>query len=127
MRGKWEEWLGLSDRTAAATLLGSLLFLLLLLGALPRWLRGREAADYQGVAAQTAPGTVSTVTLSPITQGGGSLFNGVDVTFAGHRAYYALPRSSHWQPIYNQPVTVTYRVGRQSGLVHVDQVTPKEP
>ena len=98
-RKTWE-WLGLADRTAAATLFGSLLFVGLLLGVLPRWLHGREQADYQGVAAQTSPGIVSTVTISPTSQGGGGLFNAVAVTFdPPAQAYYALPRSSQWKPI----------------------------
>ena len=127
-RQVWE-WLGLTDRAAVATLLGSLLFVGLLLFALPRWLHGREQADYQGVAAQTSPGIVSTVTISPTSQGGGGLFNAVAVTFDGNRrtAYYALPPSSHWLPKFHDPVTVTYRVGRQSGIVHVDAVTPSLP
>ncbi|MBV9849977.1 MAG: hypothetical protein JO250_09930 [Armatimonadetes bacterium] len=118
-------WLGLNDRGAAATLIGSIVFIVLLLGALPRWLHGREAEDYRGVAAQTAPGIVSTVTISPISRGGGGLFNGVNVTFAGHRVYYALPPESQWKPDYGQRVMVTYRVGRQSGIVRVDDVTPE--
>ena len=127
-RKVWD-WLGLADRTAAATLIGSLLFVVLLLGVLPRWLHGREQADYQGVAAQTSPGIVSTVTISPTSQGGGGLFNAVAVTFDNNRrtAYYALPKTSHWLPKYHDPVTVTYRIGRQSGIVHVDSVTPSLP
>ena len=120
-------WLEFPDRTAAGVVIGSLVFVLLLLGVLPYWLHGREAADYQGVPTQTAPGIVSTVTISPTSQGGGGLFNAINVTFAGHRVYYALPPESHWQPKYEDPVTVTYRVGKQSGLIHVDAVTPDKP
>ena len=95
-------WLGFTDRVATVTVLGSLLFVILLLGVLPRWLHGQEAADYAGVAEQTAPGKVSTVTISPTSQGGGGLFNAVAVTFANRTAYYALKPQSQWRPIYGQ-------------------------
>ncbi len=116
-------WLGLDDRRAAGALLGCLLVVVLLVGVLPLWLHGREAADYAGAAERTAPGTVSLVTISPVSQGGGGLFNAVAVTFAGHQHYYALPPRSRWDPIYGQAVSVTYRVGR-SGAVRVDDVRP---
>jgi hypothetical protein len=117
------QWLGLDDRRAAAALLGCLAAVGLLLGALPWWLHHREAADYAGAAEQTAPGYVSLVTISSVSQGGGGLFNAVAVTFAGRQHYYALSPRSRWDPVYGQTVTVAYRVGR-SGAVRVDDVRP---
>jgi hypothetical protein len=117
------QWLGLDDRRAAAALFGCLAVVVLLLGVLPAWLHHREAADYAGAAEKTAPGYVSLVTISPVSQGGGGLFNAVAVTFAGRQHYYALPPRSRWDPIYGQPVTVSFRVGR-SGDVQVDDVRP---
>ncbi len=115
------EWLGLEDRKAAAALIGAVLFIVLLTGVLPAWLHRQAAADYAGTSERTAPGYVSLVTISPVSQGGGGLFNGVAVTFAGYQHYYALPPQSRWDPIYGQHVTVTYHVGH-SGDVRVDAV-----
>lgn len=120
----WRRLLQL-DSKAAAALLGCALFLVGFLVVLPRWLHGREQADFAGVAAQTAPGQVTMLQISPVSSGGGSLFNGVDVAFAGRQAYYALPPESRWKPMPHQKVTVTFRVGRRSRSVHVDAVTPQ--
>lgn len=117
------QWLGLDDRKAAATLLGCVLFVVLLVGVLPAWLHRDAAADFAGASERTASGIVSLVTISPISTGGGDIFNAVDVLFAGHQAYYALPPQSRWKPIFHEPVTVRYRVGR-SGRIQVDSVTP---
>lgn len=115
------------DAKAIAAFAGCALILVGLLAILPAWLRGQDRADFAGVTVQTASGTVTSVQISPVTQGGGGLFNGVTVEFAQHQAYYALPPSSHWQPkpFEKTPVTVKYRVGRNTGAVHVDSVTPK--
>ena len=51
------------------------LFWWALLGILPAWLRGQERADFAGTAAQTAPGVVVVCQISPVSQGGGGLFN----------------------------------------------------
>jgi len=112
------------DAKAVAVILGCGLFLVGLLSALPRWLHGRDQADFAGVAAQTVPGTVTMLQISPVSTGGGSLFNGVDVVFGSHTAYYALPPESRWKPKQNQNVRVTYRVGRRSRGVQVDAVVP---
>ncbi len=121
---EWRALLHL-DGKAVAVLLGSVLFLALLLGVLPAWLRGQERADFAGAAPQTVPGRVTVCQISPVSQGGGGLYNGVNVEFAGRQAYYALPPSSDWKPIFHQQVVVTYRVGTRSGLVRVDAVRPK--
>ena len=113
------------DGKAAAALIGCTLFLVGFLAVLPRWLREREQADFAGVAAQTVPGKVTMLQISPVSSGGGSLFNGVDVTFANYQAYYALPPESRWKPMPHQSVTVTFRVGRNSQKVRVDSVTPQ--
>ena len=120
----WRSFLKL-DAKAAAVLIGCTLFLVGFLGFLPRWLHGREQADLAGVAAQTALGTVTARQISPVSSGGGGLFNGVNVAFAGHAAYYALPPESRWKPQPNQSVRVVFRVWRRSKLVHVDSVTPQ--
>ncbi len=113
------------DAKAAAVLIGCTLFLIGLLAVLPRWLRAQDKADFAGVAARTVPGTVTMRQISPVSSGGGGLFNGVNIAFAGHQAYYALPPESRWKPLPNQSVSVTFRVGRRSHSIHVDSVTPK--
>lgn len=120
----WRRLLQL-DAKAVATLVGCVLFLVGFLSVLPRWLHGREQADFAGAAAQTVPGKVTMLQISPVSSGGGSLFNGVDVAFGQHQAYYALPPESRWKPRFGQAVTVTFRVGRNSQRVHVDSVTPQ--
>ncbi len=120
----WRRLLQL-DAKAAAALIGCAVFLVGFLAVLPRWLHGREQADFAGAAAQTSPGTVTMLQISPVTSGGGSLFNGVDVAFANRQAYYALPPDSHWKPMPHQRVLVTFRVGRRSHRVSVDSVTPQ--
>ena len=121
---EWRQLL-VMDGKATAVIVGCALFLALLLGVLPAWLCGQERADFAGAVAQTAPGRVTVCQISPVSQGGGGLYNGVNVEFAGRQAYYALPPSSRWNPIFHQPVTVTYRIGTRSGGVRVDAVTPK--
>lgn len=101
------------------------LILVGLLGVLPAWLRGQERADFAGTTAQTAPGVVVVCQISPVSQGGGGLFNAVTVEFNKRQSYYALPPESKWLPKFHQNVRVTYRVGRQSGQVRVDSVTPE--
>ena len=115
------------DAKAIAAFVACGLILVGLLVVLPHWLRGQERADFAGAAVQTASGTVTSVQISPVSQGGGGLFNGVNVAFAGHESYYALPPESHWtpKPFEKTPVTVKFRVGRNTGTVHVDAVTPK--
>ena len=112
------------DGKGAAALAGCVLVVTLLVGALPAWLRGQERADFAGASAQTVPGRVTVCQISPVSQGGGGLYNAVNVEFAGRQAYYALPPTSDWKPIFHQKVTVTYRVGTRSGLVRVDSVKP---
>lgn len=123
------EWRNLLefDAKAIAAIAACAALLIGLLGVLPTWLRGQERADFASAAVLTAPGTVTSVQISPVSQGGGGLFNGVTVAFAGRQSYYALPHESHWtpRPGENQKVTVKYRVGRNSGAVQVDSVTPK--
>jgi hypothetical protein len=123
---KMIEWLGLNDKKAAVGLFGTLTCLFLLLGLLPMWLHRQSMIDYAGTVKKTVPGYVSLVTISPVSQGGGSLFNAVAVTFAGYQHYYALPPQSRWDPIYGQHVTVTYQIGH-SGDVQVDDVQPISP
>jgi hypothetical protein len=122
------EWRNLLQFDAKAiTAIGACALLLIgLLWVLPAWLHRQEHADFAGAAVQTASGTVTTVQISPVTQGGGGLFNGVTVAFDGHQNYYALPRTSKWapKPGMHQKVTVKYRVGRSSGAVKIDSVTP---
>ncbi len=113
------------DAKSAAVWIGCILFLIGFLAVLPRWLRGREHADFAGVAVQTAPGTVTALQISPVSTGGSSLFNAVNLAFAGHIAYYALPPESRWKPRSGQPVLVVFRVGRQTKRVHIDAVTPE--
>lgn len=113
------------DAKAAAVLIGCTLFLVGFLGVLPRWLHSREQADYAGVATQTVPGKVTALQISPVSSGGGSLFNAVNLEFAGHVAYYALPPESRWSPQRGQNVVVTFRTGRRTQAVEIDSVTPK--
>ncbi len=113
------------DAKSAAVLIGCALFLIGFLVVLPRWLNGREQADFAGVAAQTAPGKVTAIQISPVSTGGGGLFNAVNLAFAGHSVYYALPPESRWKPRSGQPVAVVFRVGRETKMVHVDSVTPE--
>ena len=112
------------DAKSAAVLIGCALFLIGLLAVLPRWLRARERADFAGVTALAVPGTVTAIQISPVTTGGGSLFNAVNLAFAGHVAYYALTPESHWKPRSGQSVVVVFRVGRNTKMVHIDKVTP---
>ena len=120
---EWRQLL-VVDGKAAVVIGGCVLFLALLLGVLPAWLRGQERADFAGAIPHTAPGRVTVCQISPVSQGGGGLYNGVNVEFAGRQAYYALPPSSRWDPIFHQSVLVTYRVGTRSGLLRVDAVVP---
>ncbi len=113
------------DAKAIAVFLGCALMLVGLLVVLPAWLRGQERADFAGTAPQTAPGVVTICEISPVSQGGGGLFNAVTVAFANRQSYYAIPPSSRWVPRFHQNVRVVYRVGRQSGAVRVDAVTPE--
>jgi hypothetical protein len=106
---------------AAAACVG---FLILLLGVLPAWLRGQDRADFAAATPQTAPRRVTVCQISPVSSGGGGLYNAVNVEFAGRQVYYALPSTSDWKPIFHQKVLVTYRVGTRTGLVHVDSVKP---
>ena len=112
------------DVKATVVLLGCALFLVGLLAVLPAWLRAQERADFAGTVAQTAPGIVTICQISPVSQGGGGLFNAVTVEFGKRQAYYALPPQSKWLPRFHQDVRVTYRVGRRTGAVRVDSVTP---
>ncbi len=122
-RVEWRQLLHF-DGKAVAALAGCALFLIGFLGILPSWLRAQEKADFGTAARQTAPGTVATVQISPVSQGGGGLFNAVTVAFAGREIYYALPPSSRWNPKRGDRVDVTYRVGRKSGKVRIESVTP---
>ena len=117
------QWLGLDDRKAAVTLIGCVLSIVLLVVVLPFWLHRQAAAEFAGAPERTASGIVSLVTISPISTGGGDIFNAVDVAFLGHQEYYALPPESRWKPIYHEPVTVTFRMGR-SGRIQIDRVVP---
>jgi len=112
------------DAKAIAAIVGCALFLVALLGILPAWLRGQERDDFTGVPLRTAPGIVAVCQISPVSQGGGSLFNAVTVAFDQRQAYYALPPTSKWQPVYHQNVHVSYRIGRRSGMLRVESVTP---
>ena len=114
------------DTKAVVVIVGCALFLVGFLLFLPRWLAARDQADFAGAAAQTLPGTVTMLQISPVSTGGGSLFNGVDLAFGGHAAYYALPPDSRWKPRSGQSVVVSFRVGRTSKLVHIDSVTPEQ-
>ena len=113
------------DVKAAAVLIGCALFLIGFLAILPHWLADRDRADFAGAAVQTAPGTVTMRQISPVSSGGGGLFNAANLSFAGHSAFYALPPESRWNPRSGQDVVVTFRVGRISKMVHIDSVTPK--
>lgn len=113
------------DGKSAAVWIGCTLFLIGFLAVLPHWLRERAQADFAGVAAQTAPGHVTVLQISPVSTGGDSLFNAVNLAFAGHTAYYALPPTSHWKPRRNQPVVVVFRIGSRSHSVQIDSVTPE--
>ena len=123
------EWRNLLefDAKAIAAIAACAALLIALLAVLPAWLHRQEHADFDQAAVQTAQGVVTTVQISPVSQGGGGLFNGVTVAFAGRQSYYALPRESHWSPKpgEKQAVTVKYRIGRNSGAVQVDSVTPQ--
>lgn len=120
----WRKFLQF-DAKSAAVWIGSILFLIGFLAVLPHWLRERAQADFAGTAAQTAPGHVTALQISPVSTGGDSLFNAVNLVFAGHAAFYALPPESHWKPQPNQPVRVVFRVGRRSHSVRIDSVTPQ--
>lgn len=121
---EWRKFLRF-DAKSAAVWIGCTLFLIGFLAVLPHWLRERQQADFAGVAAQTAPGKVTALQISPVSTGGDSLFNAVNLAFAGHAVYYALPPTSHWKPRPNQPVLVVFRVGSRSHSVHIDSVTPE--
>ena len=122
------EWRNLLqfDAKAVAAIAVCVLMLVGLLGVLPAWLRGQERADFAGVPTQTATGRVTICQISPVTQGGGGLFNAVTIAFDKRQAYYALPKSSTWspKPFGHDKVRVVYRVGRHSGQLRVDSVTP---
>jgi len=120
---EWRELLYWDGKAAlaAAACAG---FLILLLGVLPAWLRSQDRADFSAAARQTTSGRVTVCQISPVSSGGGGLYNAVNVEFAGRQAYYALPPTSDWKPIFHQKVLVTYRVGTRTGLVHVDSVKP---
>lgn len=120
----WRSFLRI-DAKSAAVFIGCTLFLIGFLSVLPRWLHGREQADFAGVPAQTALGKVTMRQISPVSTGGGGLFNGVNIAFAGYEAYYALPPESQWKPLPSQSVRVVFRVGRHSKMVRVDSVTPQ--
>ena len=121
---EWRRFFQL-DVKSAAVLIGCTVFLVGFLAILPRWLRGRERADFAGVTVQTAPGKVTAIQISPVSSGGGSLFNAVNLEFANHIAYYALPPESRWKPRSGQAVVVRYQIGRQTRMVHIDTVTPQ--
>ncbi len=123
-RVEWERLLHFDPKSVAA-LAGCALFLIGFLGVLPAWLRAQAQADFAGAALQTAPGTVATIQISPVSQGGGGLFNAVTVAFAGREIYYALPPTSQWKPKRGASVVVAYRVGQKSGAVHIESVTPQ--
>ena len=112
------------DAKSLTVFLGCALLLAGLLGVLPAWLRGQEKADFAGTVARTAPGIVSICQISPVSQGGSGLFNAVTVEFDNRQSYYALPPSSKWLPKFHQNVRVTYRLGRKTGALRVDAVTP---
>lgn len=120
------EWRNLLhfDAKAIAAILGCALFLIGLLAVLPAWLRAQDRDDFAGAALRSDPGIVLVCQISPVSQGGGSLFNAVTVGFAKRQAYYALPPASTWQPVFHQKVWVKYRVGR-SGTVRVEAVLPE--
>ncbi len=120
---EWRELLHWDGKAALAAA-ACILFLTLLLGVLPAWLRGQDRADFAAAVRQTVPGQVTICQISPVSSGGGGLYNAVNVEFAGRQAYYALPPTSDWKPIFHQKVLVTYRLGTRSGLVHVDSVKP---
>ena len=82
-------------------------------------------ASFSLTMAQTAPGVVVICQISPVSQGGGGLFNAVTVEFDKKQSYFAIPPTSKWVPKFHQNVRVTYRVGHQSGKVRVDAVTPE--
>ena len=113
------------DAKAIAAIAGCALILVGLLVVLPTWLRGQERADFAGTTVQTAPGVVVICQISPVSQGGGGLFNAVTVEFGKNQSYFAIPPTSKWVPKFHQNVRVTYRVGHQSGKVRVDAVTPE--
>ena len=113
------------DVKSTAVLIGCTLFLIGFLAFLPRWLRGRDRADFSGAAVQTAPGKVTMIQISPVSNGGGGLFNAVNLAFGNYKAYYALPPESHWKPRSGQSVVVTFQIGRQSKMVHINSVTPE--
>ncbi len=120
------EWRNLLhfDAKAIAVILGCALFLIGLLAVLPAWLRAQDRNDFAGAALRSDPGIVLVCQISPVSQGGGSLFNAVTVGFAKRQAYYALPPSSKWQPVFHQNVWVKYRIGR-SGAVRIEAVIPE--
>ncbi len=122
------EWRNLLqfDAKAVAAIAVCVLMLVGLLWALPTWLRGQERADFAGVPTQTATGVVTICQISPVTSGGGGLFNAVTVEFGKRTAYYALPKSSTWspKPFGRDKVRVVYRLGRHSGQLRVVSVTP---
>ncbi len=112
------------DAKAVCAIGGCALLLIGLLAVLPAWLRGRAQADFAHVPARTAPGIVTVCQISPTDGGGHGLFNAVNVAFDHRESFYALPDGDPWQPKYHQQVRVTYRIGRTSGMVHVDSVAP---
>jgi len=119
----WRALLGF-DAKAALAFAGCALVLIGLLGILPRWLARQERADFAGATTQTAPGRVTVCQISPVSQGGGGLFNAVNVAFAGRESYYALPPESKWLPKFGQNVIVTYRIGH-SGKAQIEAVMPE--
>lgn len=124
------EWRNLLkfDVKAVAAIVFCVLLLVGLLGVLPAWLRGQERADFAGVTPHVTTGRVTICQISPVSSGGGGLFNAVTVAFDGRQAYYALPKSSTWspKPFGYDKVRVVYRLGRKSGQLRVDSVTPEE-
>ena len=123
------EWRNLLqfDAKAIAAIAVCAAMLVGLLWVLPTWLRGQERADFAGVQPRVATGVVTICQISPVSSGGGGLFNAVTIAFDNRQAYYALPKSSTWspKPFGHDRVRVVYRIGRRSGQVRVDSVTPE--
>ena len=116
--------MGFPDRTSAAVVGGCVVAIILFIWVVPKVLRKVAEGDIDKAPVLTAPGVVESQFYSVNLGNGDLLVTTIHVSFAGKEAAYRLPLGSPWQPKKADRVQVTYRIGSQSGLVHVDLASP---
>lgn len=123
----WISRVGFPDRISVVVVGACVVGVFLVVSVVPSLLRNFGQADLRGVPARTSFGVVDREFFSVNSGNGATLVTTVQLSFAGTRAAYRLPLTSKWRPTPFERVRVTYRVGRRSGLVHVDSATPSSP